>query len=101
MKRYVFFDQETGEIVHTHQVYKLGSEKLQKVSDAELRELTNRMVDVGKIEHTLTSAPIQSSSKIARYVNPKTRKLVTKKLSRNYWQKRTKSKQHETGKGGN
>ena len=81
MKRYMFYDRKTGEILHTHQVFKLGSDKPQTVSTEELKMLTNRMVDPDRIRHlTVTVAP-QSSHKILRSVNPKTGKLVTKRAS--------------------
>jgi len=76
MKRYVFYDRKTGEILHTHQVFKLESDKPQAVSTEELKMLTNRMVDPDRIRHLTVTVSPQSSHKILRSVNPKTGKLV-------------------------
>ena len=88
MERYVFYDRTTGEILHTHQVFKLGSDEPQTVSKEELGMVTNRMVDPRRIRHlTVTVAP-QSSHKVLRSVNPKTGKLVTKRAPKDYWRKK-------------
>ena len=96
MKRYMFFDRKTGEILHTHQVFKLGSDRPQTVSTEDLKMLTNRMVDPDRISHlTVTVAP-QPSHKILRSVNTKTGKLVTKRAPKDYWQKKKAGKSVST-----
>lgn len=96
MKRYMFYDRKTGEILHTHQVFKLGSDEPQKVSTEELKMLTNRMVDPDRIRHLTVTVPPQSSHKILRSVNPKTGKLMTKRAPKDYWRKRTSGESSAT-----
>ena len=102
MKRYMFYNSKTGEILHTHQVFKMGSEKPQKVTVEELRMLTNRMVDPDRISHLIVTAAPKSSHKILRSVNPQTGKLFTKKTPKEYWQKRRSGDDHSErpSKGG-
>ncbi len=87
MKRHLFYDKNTGEILHTHQVFKFGSEKPQAVSKDELAMLTNRQVDPKRIRHTTVTVAPQSSHRVLRSVNPKTGKLVTKRTPKNHWKK--------------
>jgi hypothetical protein len=103
MKRYVFFDKKTGQILHTHQVYKLGSEELQEVSEEELKRMVGRIVDPARAESLLVDIPVQSSFKAELSVNPKTRKLVVTKLPPKLQAKKEikdKTPPGDVGKGG-
>ncbi len=102
MKRYVFFDKKTGQILHTHQVYRLGSEELQEVSEAELRRMVERAVDPARTESLLVDMPVQSSFKVELCVNPKTRKIVATQLPRKLRAKKADEKPPpgEVGRGG-
>ena len=92
MKRYMFYDKKTGEIVHTHQVHKINSDKLLEVSEADLQDMANRMVDLATTKYLVTQASVQSSRRVARHVRPKKGKLVSKKLPKDYWQKQAEMK---------
>lgn len=102
MKRYMFFDKKTGQILHTHQVYKLGSEELQEVPAEELKRMVRRIVNPARAESLLTDMPVQSSFKVSLLVNPKTRKILVTKLPREFQAKKVLRElpPKEVGKGG-
>ena len=100
MKRYVFFDKKTGEILHTHQVFKMGSEKPRAVSKKKLALLANRLVDPKRIRHTTVSDAPRSSHKVIRSIDPKFGKLVTKSAPKDYWQKKRTGENSSPAKGG-
>lgn len=98
MKRYVLFDKETGEILHTHQAYKLESEDLEKVPDDEIIQVVNRTANPERVGVLLTDEPIQSSNRFARKVDPKSGKVVTTELPEDFWTKKA-SKKNQLQKG--
>jgi|SRR6266542_6955158 len=102
MKRYIFFDKKTGQILHTHQVYKMGSEELQEVPAEELKRMVRRIVDPARADSVITDIPVQSSVKVSLHVNPKTRRVLITKLPRDLKAKgpRPGLPAKEVGKGG-
>ncbi len=102
MKRYMFYDGKTGEILHTHQMFKLGSDKPITASKEELALVARRMVHSKRARHLLVAAPPTSSRRTLRSVNPKTRKLVTEKVAKGYWLKEqtAEKKVTEPARGG-
>ncbi len=87
MKRYMFYDSKTGEILHTHQTFKLGSDQPATSSKEELASVASRMVASKRVRHLLVTTPPASSHKTLRSVNLKTGKLVTKTAPKGYWLK--------------
>ena len=85
MKRYVFYDRKTGEILHTHQTFKLGSESPVSVSKKELESIAQRMVHTKSPGNKGVSSRPVSSRRVLRSISPKTGRLVTKKISEDYW----------------
>ena len=103
MKRYIIYDKETGEILHTHQAFKLGSDELEKVPDEEIKRMVSRIVEPERVKVTITDEPIRSSYNFARKVDLKTGKVVTTELPPDFWIKKAKEKHQllEATKGGN
>lgn len=102
MKRYLFYDKTTGEILHTHQVFKMGSDKPLKVSAEELAMLTNRIVDPKRMKHLQVNTKIVSSHRLTKSINVKTGKLVSKRIPRDYWKsiKSADTAKNQPAKGG-
>lgn len=102
MRRYIFYDGKTGEILHTHQTFKLGSDKPITASKEELALVASRMVPLKRARNMLVTATPASSRNTLRSVNPKTRKLVTKRAPKDYWLKEqaAEKKVTEPGRGG-
>jgi hypothetical protein len=80
VKQYVFYDRETGEVRHVHQV--LSAEKGQpvEVEDEQLAELVERMVDVKATPWIYTDVPPASSRAAVRRVDTEKRRLRTTRL---------------------
>ncbi len=88
MRRYVVYDRNTGEILHTHQVFNFGSEDPVDVPVEEVIRLTSRMIDPARAECVVFSDPVESSSKALRSVNTRSQQVVTRRAARDYWTKR-------------
>ena len=80
MKKYVLYDNKTGEILHTHQSYKLGSDELEKISDKELEEITSRFEEPEKIKIAMIDEPYQSSRLFVKKVDIKTSKILVTQI---------------------
>jgi hypothetical protein len=90
MKRTLFYDRETGELLHSH--YEVGvierdadgearlSAPAAAELDTELAELVSRGLDLNRIASLTTSAAPQSSRSLARSVDIKTGRLRTQRI---------------------
>ena len=78
--RYIFYDKETGRILHTLQVFKLGSDDPQEPNEDDIRAVLQRFPDPERIELTRTDLPRASSRQLSRTVDVRTGKLVTMPL---------------------
>lgn len=77
MDRYVFYDERTGEIVHSHQSLRIGSNDLTEPDDETLALLTDRVAAFGPVARVATSEPLVSSLRAARRVDVRTGRLET------------------------
>lgn len=92
MKRYVLFDKESGEILHTHQYFKFGSDDFEKVPEEEVRQIFSRLAKPEKINTILTDEPYRSSYNFARKVDIKSGTIITTEHPSEYWLKRAQEK---------
>jgi hypothetical protein len=82
--RYVFYNKESGRILHTLRVYNLGSEEPQEPTEDDIRAVLQRFPDPGKIDLTRTDVPRASSRELTRAVDLKTGKVVSTRLARDH-----------------
>ena len=85
MKRTLFYDRETGELLHSHYEVRViereadGEARLSAPAavdlDDELAELVSRGLDLNRIASLTTSAAPQSSRSLARSVDIRTGRL--------------------------
>lgn len=80
MKQYVFYDKQSGEIRHVHQVISAEKDGPVKVDDKELGALVERMVDPKTTASLYTEVPPTSSRAATRRVDPDRQRLVTKRI---------------------
>ena len=92
MKRYILFDKENGEILHTHQYFKFGSDDFEKVPEEEVKQIFSRIAKPEKIDVILTDEPYKSSYNFARKVDIKSRKVITTERPSEYWIQRAQEK---------
>ena len=69
MKRYLFFDRETGEILHSHQTYEFGSEELIEPDDESLSLILERLQVPGSLARLVTEEEPVSSLRAGRRVD--------------------------------
>jgi RNA-binding protein YhbY len=77
LKRYILYNNETGDILHTHQVFRLGSDEPEEVSEEVIQEIAGRFAEPRKIKVKLIDEPYLSSEKFSRKIDVKIGKLVT------------------------
>jgi hypothetical protein len=77
LKRYILYNKDTGDILHTHQVFRLGSDKPEEVSEEEIQEVASRFEEPRKIKVKLIDEPFLSSVKFSRKIDVKIGKLLT------------------------
>ena len=90
MKRSLFYDRRTGELLHSHYEVRAveprdGSDARLSAPaavelDAELAELVSRGLDPGRLGSVTTSVAPQSSRRTARFVDVKTGRLRSRRL---------------------
>ncbi|MCP2262200.1 hypothetical protein LX15_005934 [Streptoalloteichus tenebrarius] len=81
MRRYVFYDRETGRVVHTHAA--VGAEGREvEVSPEELAELVGRVVDPRSVSWVLTDVNPISSRVAEQWVDPATGELEVRRVQR-------------------
>ncbi len=80
MKQYVFYDNQTGEVRHVHQVISADKDGPVKVDDEELAAFVERMVDPETTASLYTEVPATSSRAAVRHVDTERQKLVTKRI---------------------
>jgi hypothetical protein len=88
MKRTLFYDRDTGELLHAHYevrvVYEDGEDRLSDPIavklDNELAELVSRGFDPQRLGSLTTSVAPQSSRRTARFVDVKTGRLRSRRL---------------------
>ena len=90
MKRTLFFDRETGELLHSHYEVRVvegrddGDARLSAptaaVLEGELAELVSRGLDPRRLGSLTTSVAPQSSRRAARSVDTKTGRLRTRRI---------------------
>lgn len=80
MKQYVFYDAESGEVRHIHQVLSAEKNQLVEVDDKQLAEQVERMVDVGRTPWIHVEVPPTSSRAAVRHVDTEKRRLRTTRL---------------------
>jgi hypothetical protein len=78
--RYVFYDKESGRILHTLRVYNLGSDEPQEPTEDDVRAVLQRFPDPGRIDITRTEVPRASSRQLTRAVDLKTGKVISTQL---------------------
>jgi hypothetical protein len=81
MKQYVFYDKETGEVRHVHQVLSAESGRPIEVDKKQLAAFVERIVDLKTTASLYTEVPTTSSRAAIRHVDTKRRRLVTKRLT--------------------
>jgi hypothetical protein len=95
--RYVFYDKQNGQILHTLRVYNLGSDEPQEPTEDDIRAVLQRFPDPDKIDLTRTDVPRASSRQLTRAVDLKTGKVVSTPLVRDSlaqkFEKLTRSKE--------
>ncbi len=72
MKRYLFFDKQTGEILHSHQIYEFGSEELIEPDDESLAPILERLQAPGPLARLVTEEEPVSSFRAGRRVDVRT-----------------------------
>ena len=80
MKQYVFYDKQSGEIRHVHQVISAEQDGPVKVEDKELAAFVERMVDPKTTASLYAEVPPTSSRAATRSVDTKRQRLVTKRI---------------------
>ncbi|MGH3800561.1 MAG: hypothetical protein ACRDTD_10585 [Pseudonocardiaceae bacterium] len=90
MRRTLFYDRETGELLHSHyevRVVEGGDDGEARLSDPaavtlddELAELVSRGLDPARLGSLTTSVAPQSSRRTARSVDVKTGRLRSRRL---------------------
>jgi hypothetical protein len=95
--RYVFYDKQSGQILHTLRVYNLGSDEPQEPTEDDIRAVLQRFPNPDKIDLTRTEVPRASSRQLTRAVDLKTGKVVSTPLVRDNlsqkFEKLTRSKE--------
>ena len=81
MKQYVFYDKESGEVRHVHQVFSAAKGRSVEVEDDQLKELVERMVELKSAAWLYAEVPMTSSRAAVRHVDTKKGRLVTKRLT--------------------
>lgn len=77
MDRYVFYDEQTGDIVHSHQSLRFGSDELAQPDDETLAMLIDRIATSRPVGRVTTSEPLVSSARVSRRVDVRTGRLET------------------------
>jgi len=90
MNRTLFYDRQTGELLHSHyQVRAIERRDGREAElsaptavelDADLAELMSRGLDLGRLGSVTTSAAPQSSRRTVRFVDLKTGRLRSRRL---------------------
>lgn len=80
MKQYVFYDKQSGEIRHVHQVISAEKDGPVKVDDKELGAFVERMVDLKTTASLYAEVAPTSSRAATRRVDPERQRLVTKRI---------------------
>lgn len=88
MKRTLFYDRETGELLHSHyEVRVIGGDGDARLSapaaadpDTGLSELVSRGLDPGRLGSLTTSVAPQSSRRTERSVDVKTGRMRSRRL---------------------
>jgi hypothetical protein len=80
VKRYVFFDPESGEIAHTHVVVSAETGRSMEVDDDQLAMLVDRMVDPAKLARIFASVPTSSGRSTELRVDPKRGRVVSRRI---------------------
>lgn len=80
MKRYVFYDTETGKILHTHHVVTADGDE-QDVGAADLEEVA-RMVNLSATSWLLTDFPTRSSRGAVHRVDVEQQRVLTSRVRR-------------------
>jgi hypothetical protein len=78
--RYILYDKDTGEILHTHQSFKFGNDEPQNATENEIRLIVGRFDEADKLDLTKTTAPQVSSMQAEMAVDVKTGEVVVKQL---------------------
>lgn len=81
MKHYVFYDGQTGEVRHVHQVISAERGQAVEVDDEQLAKQVERMVDVKAMPWLYTDVPTTSSRATVQHVDTERRRLVTTRLT--------------------
>lgn len=80
MKQYVFYDKKTGAIRHLHQVL-AAPDRAVEVDKKQLATFVERMVDLKTVASIYAEVTPTSSRAAVQSVDPKKRRLVTKRLT--------------------
>jgi hypothetical protein len=81
MKRYVFYDPTTGEILHTHHVASVDRDFVD-VDEGDLRAMVERIVDTATTASIVANLKTISSRAAAHRVDPERGRLVTSRVRR-------------------
>lgn len=77
MDRYLFYDEESGAIVHSHQSLRVGSDDLVEPDDETVAMLIGRVAAARPVARLATAEPLVSSARAARRVDVRTGRLET------------------------
>jgi hypothetical protein len=80
LKRYLYYDPETGVIVHTHQEYVAGSEEFAEPDEETEAAIFERIGAPSGVRRMVTDEPPISSFSVIRRVDVKTGALVTERI---------------------
>jgi hypothetical protein len=88
MKRSLYYNPETGELLHSHYEVRVIEQKDEArltapapaELDADLAELVSRGLDGPKLARVTTSVPPQSSRRTRRWVDVKTGRLRSERI---------------------
>jgi hypothetical protein len=80
MKQYVFYDEQSGEVRHVHQVISAEKDGPVTVDDEQLAAFVERMIDPTTTASLYAEVPPTSSRAAVRHVDTKRKRLVTKRI---------------------
>lgn len=98
MRRYLFFDEETGEILHSHQTYEFGSEELIAPDEESLALILERLQAPRSLARLITDEEPVSSLRAGRRVEVATGALQLTEADPRY--RRESAESEPPGRGG-
>jgi hypothetical protein len=97
VKRNLFFDKQTGEILHSHQTYAFGSEELIEPDDESLALILERLQAPASLARLVTEEEPVSSFRAGRRVDVRTGVLQLTEADPRYRRKSAESEPPSRG----